>query len=212
MPHIQTYKIDDVSRVEVWKLTESVDDLLHLACLSPIEKESFSNIKHESRKREWLATRALLMSVLKRKVEIEKASSGRPFFKDEQINISISHTVGMVVVLLAENENLGVDVENLSRSIGRVAPRFLSEQELVACEQSEKQRRLMCHWCAKEAVFKAIDESDIDFANQIRLDSMNLQESEGSANWRFISKNGKEQKGTVRFIFAYGRCIASVVA
>ncbi|MCL3778971.1 4'-phosphopantetheinyl transferase superfamily protein [Prolixibacteraceae bacterium JC049] len=208
MAHLFTRNMNESSTLLAWELNESIEELLPLAELTEDEKHFFSSIKNEQRKREWLVTRVLLLTFLNRKVEVDKTAEGKPFLKNEEWNISISHTSTMVLVLFSKMKSIGVDVEKINRKIDRVAPRFLSTKELANCDTDDKQRMLVCHWCAKEAVFKAIDDTDIDFSEQIHIQGVRLDNSEGVANWQFFIDAKKDKEGTILFYFEKEHCIA----
>jgi 4'-phosphopantetheinyl transferase len=170
MAVIQIEKIEN-GLFGLWKITEEIEELLPLAKLSAQDLEFWSTIKAIQRKKEWLATRALLNELTGQTTKISYFSDGRPFLENLQTNISISHTKGYAAILLHDKEIPGIDIELDSRSAERVATRILSEEELINCRENEgySNKMLLIHWCAKEAIFKMVPEHSVSYLNQIHI-------------------------------------------
>ena len=71
----------EIGILGIWKLSESVVDLVSLFHFSKQEKEEFSKIKSDRRKAEYLAARLLLQELLNEKHEIQYLESGKPEIK-----------------------------------------------------------------------------------------------------------------------------------
>jgi 4'-phosphopantetheinyl transferase EntD len=168
--------------IGLWSISEELDELLLMAGLSEQDKKNFSEISALHRKKEWLATRVLLAKMVRQPDTIKYHNDGRPFLGSGLFNISISHTTGCVAVLLHRYLSPGVDIELISRQAARVASRFLSPEEYDACyEKSEYSNiRLLLYWCAKEAVFKMVPYSNIEFSTDIRIMMNDLPNDQGS--------------------------------
>jgi 4'-phosphopantetheinyl transferase len=155
----------------LWHITEEIEDLLPLAKLSPLDLETWSAIHAVQRKKEWLATRAILNELTGESIQISYFADGRPYLKEHPMNISISHTKCYAAILLHDTATPGIDIELDSRSAERVATRILSPLELEACKDKEgySNRKLLIHWCAKEAIYKMVPENSISYAKQIQI-------------------------------------------
>lgn len=170
MAVIQIEKTED-GLYGLWKITEEMEELLPLAKLSPQDLETWSAIKAIQRKKEWLATRALLNELTGQKIQINYYTDGRPFLGNNPTNISISHTKGYAAILLHDKKIPGIDIELNSRSAEKVATRILSPEELESCKEDEgySNKKLLIHWCAKETIFKMVPEHSISYLNQIHI-------------------------------------------
>ena len=179
MAVIQIEKIEN-GLFGLWKITEEIEELLPLANLSAPDLEIWTAFKASQRKKEWLATRALLKELTGRQNQISYFSDGRPFLDGDSMNISISHTKGYAAILLHEKEIPGIDIELNTRSAEKVATRILSPEELESCKEIEgySNQKLLIHWCAKESIFKMVPEHSISYLNQIHI-SLNGQIEEG---------------------------------
>ncbi len=170
MAVIQTDKIEN-GLLGLWEITEEIEELLLLVNLSPEDLDTWNTFKAVQRKKEWLATRALLYELTGQFIRIGYYSDGRPYLKDYPMNISISHTRGYAAVMLHSKPNPGLDIELLSRSAEKVADRILSPDELEACrtENGYSNKKLLIHWCAKEAIFKMVPEKQVSYLKNIRI-------------------------------------------
>jgi 4'-phosphopantetheinyl transferase EntD len=157
-------------RAGIWELTESPQELTEYFQFSPLEKTEFEKINAPKRQTEYLAIRLLLQKLSGRKTEISYQPDGKPVLKESKLNISISHSANLVVVLLAETA-CGVDAELKDRSIENVAKRFLHPDEISHINSSGNRRFLqILHWCAKEAIFKCSRQHGIQFDKQIKIE------------------------------------------
>jgi 4'-phosphopantetheinyl transferase len=175
----------------LWNIAEEIEDLLPLAKLSSRDLETWNAIKAIQRKKEWLATRALLNELTGRHLQIYYHTDGRPYLKGYPMNISISHTKGYAAVLLHGNAIPGIDIEMDLRSAERVATRILSPTELEACKENEgySNKKLLIHWCAKEAIFKMVPENSISYAKQIHISLNDISKEPHPFSGTFQTEN-----------------------
>jgi 4'-phosphopantetheinyl transferase len=167
-------------KLGVWNLTESAEKLTGIFQFSEEEKTAFQNIKNETRKQEFLAIRLLLQELLGKKTEIFYNEHRKPQLKSKNLNISISHCTGLVIVLVSDNK-AGIDVENRYRNTEKVAPRFLSEKEKNETENSpDPSLSRILYWCAKESVFKFSEHPEIEFKTQIQISPFIVNPAGGS--------------------------------
>jgi 4'-phosphopantetheinyl transferase len=86
--------------------------------------------------------------------EIANARSGRP------LHFNLSHTAGAVVTAISHIAEIGVDLENMERKVEAVpiaqsqfAPSEV--EDLIALDDTARQRRFYEYWTLKEAYAKA---------------------------------------------------------
>lgn len=163
--HIET----EIGPLGIWELTESTTSLLAAFRFSEATRAEFNPLKFEKRQREYLATRLLLGAMLQQDTEIVYSPSGKPKLKNHLMNISISHSDNLVVILLSDKK-AGIDVEIANRPIDRVAHRFLSPVEMLNVQNCpDPQKAKIIYWGAKESIFKATDFKGIQFDRQIAV-------------------------------------------
>lgn len=94
-----------------------------------------------------------------------RSEAGKPALVDgaEGLSFNLSHTQGLIVVAVARNREVGVDVEWLSRSV-RAAPlsqRYFTESERSELESAPYDARTQCFlrlWTRREAHAKMTGE------------------------------------------------------
>ena len=170
-------KIED-GRVLVWKITESIDELLS-AIQHPDTIADFQKIKTEKRKFEFLAARVALKKILGKEYSVFYTEAGKPFLSENCCNISISHSGKWIAVAAHPFMQIGVDIECLSDKIQKLYKRFLSEEEQSDLLQGTNLKQLQIAWSAKEAMYKIIGKEAVDFAKQLRIYPFETEEING---------------------------------
>ena len=123
----------------------------------------------EHRQREWLTVRTLLKKMLGEEKQISYTTTGKPYLADSSYHISISHTKAYVALALDENYPVAVDIEQISSRVEKIRSRFMSETEEQHLSKTQPLIHLLLHWSAKEALYKYMDENDIDFQLQLHI-------------------------------------------
>ncbi len=185
-------ELENGATLSLWDITESEEELLKLSSVPKEELEELHLIKSSSRRRERLAVRALLNELFDGKVYLGHHDNGRPFLQNSLTEISISHTSRFVSILTHPEESVGVDIESLERSFSAVEKRALSNQEREMISDKQRNTHLAICWSAKEALYKRMSLTDVDFANQMLIKRFTPKES-GELQAVFIDKDGEEQ-------------------
>jgi len=157
------------AKLLVYELTETVDILLDNMNLSDDEKEQFEKIASEKRRLEYLGIRMCFQKLLGRKVEIKNEDEGKPYLIDNSFEISISHSKKWLAVIAHPMQKVGIDIEGRTDKINKIYKRFLSDTEQKELSNGENQSQLELAWSAKEALYKIIGNSAVDFSNHLRI-------------------------------------------
>ncbi len=189
---IQDLDDDYHSKLGVWKITESEEELRRLSSVPADELEEISYIRSESLRKQKFAVRALLDAMFGEKVYLSHHDNGKPYIENSAINISITHTDKYVAVILNDTEEVGIDCESLDRDFSAVEKKALSEEEIDSLDEDKRNEQLAIYWCAKEAVYKKMSQHNVDFAEQIEVDDFRLR-GEGELEATFIQKDGFEE-------------------
>jgi len=160
-------------RLALWKLNETVEFLEEKSHLTLFDQQLYSKISNECRKKEWLSIRVMLNEVLGFWPNITYMETGKPILNNHARHLSISHSKEMVGILLSTNPYAGIDIEKTNRNIDKILPRFLSDSEMKNVEESANPNSKIIHWCTKEAIFKSINEPNIDFSKQMKIEKIN---------------------------------------
>ena len=151
MPLLFTQTFGDAV-LGVWSKQETAEQLLPMICLHDADKAVYEQIGNDRRRTEWLTTRIVLRELLNRDVTIAHDSNSKPYIAENKSFISISHSKNMVAVMVAE-QNLGIDIEQITARTTKVRHKFLTDNELGWCK-TDTEHTLV--WTVKEAAYKLI--------------------------------------------------------
>jgi phosphopantetheinyl transferase len=162
----------------VWEITETTSELMELLnSKDNSEWEYIKTIKSETRKNEYLAVRLLLRDLTQKNFTIAYHPDGSPYLpNNDSLNISISHTKDYVTVILSEETAPGIDIEYCSPRAWKLKERFLSVDELKFVETDNIATSV---WCAKETVFKALKQENMDFIRHLTVVAFSGTENTG---------------------------------
>lgn len=161
--------------VAIWQITESEEELMAPLCDGEVLlEEARRRFKAPSRRLEWLSVRRLKHE-LGVTSPIAYLPSGRPYLKDDAHHISISHTRGYAAVAISELNPIGLDIEQRTDKVCRVRDKFLSREEKTFPLLAKKNvEAMIVVWTIKEAMFKLMDNTGIDFAEHFHVSPFEL--------------------------------------
>lgn len=153
----------------IWKIDESEEELLSLLDEKEWYLPFLREVAVDRRRKEWLATRVLLKTLLGRETRIAYKATGMPYLPDESYYLSISHTKGYAALLLTQHVFPGIDIEYISERVKKVAFRFMSKDELQQIKADSEIPSLLLYWSGKETIFKALCRENVDFREHLRI-------------------------------------------
>ena len=141
----------------LWKMDESAEELaLKYPVLCEEYADACQRFQHEGKRTERMSVRALLVEMNNGTLpEVSYNDAGKPILIDGRY-VSISHTKGVVAVIISERHPVGVDVEYCSDRVSKVAKRFVRDDEWT-----EDVDALLIIWSAKETVYKLFSEDHL---------------------------------------------------
>jgi len=161
--------------IAIWEITETLEELLQLS--NTISAADFNTKK---RKKEWIASR-LLLNEINPNYSISYNEFGAPELNNGSY-ISISHSKGLVAIIISQQQ-VGLDIEEISEKSLRVSSKFISENNL---KNLNKEKATLI-WCCKEAIYKWHQKGEVDFIADIKLHPFeNMEKGEISAKFRDI--------------------------
>ncbi|MDR1406388.1 MAG: 4'-phosphopantetheinyl transferase superfamily protein [Prevotellaceae bacterium] len=166
--NIQKHK--DGSVIAIWEITETEAALRQTCPLPHRDEEEMHFITSEQRRKERLVVYLLLEHLFGKKIYLGYYDNGRPFLQNEVGDISISHTPRFACVIYHPEKHVGIDIENTTRSFSAVEKKALSVKEQHYLNEKRRNIQLCLIWSAKEALYKYIGESGIDFAAQLEIE------------------------------------------
>ena len=170
MPQTGCYGFGDVS-VAVWAITETEGELL---AMLPAEYScTLAGVVGNGRRLEWLAVRALLVSLFGPHERIVYDGAGKPSLASGKCRISISHTDGYALLAYGGSP-FGVDVELVDRNLLPLARRVLRDDEAWIATAECANEMLLMRWCVSESLFKLVGNLGGTFRDNILMESAPL--------------------------------------
>jgi 4'-phosphopantetheinyl transferase len=170
----------------IWRLDESLEELLTLLKLPEKDQQTLADFKSEYRKREWLTVRVLLKVLMpSAHLSIRYDANGKPHLNGQEHSISISHTKNFVALILGKDAEIGVDLETIQPRIEKIAKRFVTEGEDTFIEPSKRINYQHVIWGTKEVLFKIYGKGELHFLDNIKVERFSLEEK-GELSGRIV--------------------------
>jgi len=160
----------------VWKIVEEVEYLKSeiYEQLNLDDKYYFENINNIRRRKEWLIVRILLKQKLENYECILYDFNNKPYLKSG-IKISISNSVDFVGIILSSNQEVAIDIEQISERSEKIKHKFMSKNEIKNIDISDINLWYTILWSVKETLYKMYGEKNLIFNKNIIIQKFNLK-------------------------------------
>ena len=141
--------------------------------LTETERELIAPLSARKRK-EWLASRDLLYKISgnANRLICVYDDFGKPVLEGSTQHISISHSELWCAAMIGDRP-CGVDIQTYSKTVERIAGRFLTADELQQVEDLPNPlHQLHLLWGAKECLYKAYGKKKLGFRENIHITSI----------------------------------------
>lgn len=168
MPLYQIRNLDYGSRLGIWKVEESIDELQSQLILNQDELNFFKSHKKRKRNLHWLASRVLLRNLLETDefIEVKEDEFGKPYLLNFEFEISITHSYDYAAVIISKNK-VGIDIEKMKKDLLFLAPKFMSIIEINDLNDIDHFKQLYVYWCAKESLYKLYGKKELAFKQNL---------------------------------------------
>ena len=163
MPIIDDLNLSPKTRVVIWEINESLQDLESKVVLSEYSIKLLNQKKSEIQKKQFLAIRNIFKLLSIEDNEVKYDQVGKPIFSQNKI-LSISHSGDYATVITSDNP-VGIDIEKISDKAMKIKHKFL-DIELNYPLELNNQISLV-YWNIKESIYKAVGITGIDFKKNI---------------------------------------------
>jgi len=185
MPLYKTIKINSNTKILIWQITESYQELFDTVILNESNAIRLKGMKSEIHQRAFLSVRKLFQEAGYSDFDLYYDEFGKPHLHDGTY-ISITHSHQFSAIILSEIA-VGIDLELQRDKIIRIADKFV-DSEFLFLEKEKNQeyiRKLTVIWGAKEAIFKIRNEKGISFKEHIKVNSFDIEDSKTIAELHF---------------------------
>lgn len=184
MPIYKSEEIMPGTRLLVWKITESEEELAAVA-LKPACHGRIDRMKSNQHRRGFLSVRWLLKEAGYSDFDLHYDADGKPYLEDGNF-ISITHSYGFSAIIVG-NRNVGIDMELRREKVITIADKFIDKEfaYLDPMHMGTYMHMLIVIWGVKEAVFKMISRVGLSFKQHMDVQPFNYYESKGTATVKF---------------------------
>jgi 4'-phosphopantetheinyl transferase len=164
-----------VGQVDVWLVSlsnvSSSEAFAFLQLLSEPEQARWQRFKVKDARLQYLITRALVRTTLSRYADVpaqtwqfETNAYGRPHISQPKVSsnlqFNLSNTAGLVVCAVSIDCEIGIDVENITRTVDtdELAPSVFAPAEVAdfrGARLEDRRDRFFSYWTLKESYIKA---------------------------------------------------------
>ncbi|MDR6968919.1 phosphopantetheinyl transferase [Flavobacterium arsenatis] len=188
MPLHETKIHEENTKIYIWKITETFEDLFDQVLLNDTNLIRLNNMKSELHQRGFLSVRMLLQSAGYSDNDLYYDEFGKPHLADGK-HISITHSFGFSAIIIS-NQNTGIDIEMQREKITLIADKFIdTEFDFLEKEAADYIRKLTVIWGVKESIFKIQNEVGISFKDHISVFPFELEDKKTSALLTFANLN-----------------------
>ena len=190
MPLHQIITHDLSTKIYIWKIEESFEDLFDEVVLNDINLIRLNTMKSEMHQRGFLSVRKLLQEAGYSDFDLHYDQDGKPHLKhsfeenqDEKF-ISISHSFQFSTIIISDKP-VGIDIELAKEKVLKIASRFMDISHIEGLLEEEQIRKATVVWGIKESVFKIKNEKGISFPDHIFESAFLLSDKKATAQLSF---------------------------
>ena len=168
MPLYKTITVNKDTKVLIWKIEESYEELRKGIDLTSHCQSRLEGMKSDIHRRGFLSVRHLLAEEGYTDHDLFYDAEGKPHLRDEK-SISITHSFIFSAIIIG-NAAVGIDIEKQRDKILLIAQKFTPIQEYRTLANFEALiRKLTIVWGAKEAIYKLYAQPGVSFLQNINI-------------------------------------------
>lgn len=190
MPLYKSINTTPHSKVFIWKVEETTQELQNGIQLTEKNQERLNGMKSELHQKGFLAVRQLLKLAGYDDSDVVYDKYGKPHLNDGKF-ISITHSFNFCGLIVAENTSVGIDIEKQRDKIIRIADKFTPFEEYKHLSTEELIKKLTIVWGAKESLYKIYGKKQLLFKDHIYVEDFDLQDHTTIGEIRYDNNNTK---------------------
>ncbi|CAM4300985.1 4'-phosphopantetheinyl transferase superfamily protein [Zobellia roscoffensis] len=169
MPLYKIVKVNKDTKVYIWKVTESEQELSKGIDLTPHCQNRMDGMKSELHRRGFLSIRHLMAEAGYVDADLFYDEFGKPHLKDGK-KISITHSNHFTGIIVSAKHEVGIDIEMQREKILRIAHKFTPIEEYRTIANTDALiRKLTIVWGSKEALYKIYAQQGLSFIHHINV-------------------------------------------
>ncbi|WP_299156976.1 4'-phosphopantetheinyl transferase superfamily protein [uncultured Tenacibaculum sp.] len=175
MPIHKTLTVNETSKVLIWKIEESFEDLSKDIVLTQNSADRVNNMKSDLHRRGFLSVRQLLKEVGYTDADLVYDEYGKPHLKDGKF-ISITHSFTFSGIIVSSEKPVGIDIEKQRDKIVKIAHKFTPIEEYKSIANHDALvSKLTIVWGAKESLYKIYGKKKLLFLENIYIEDFSFE-------------------------------------
>lgn len=180
MPVHKTLTVNKTTKVLIWKIEESFENLSEGIELTQSSKDRVNNMKSDLHRRGFLSVRHLLNEFGYTDADLVYDEYGKPHLKDGKF-ISITHSFTFSGIIISDDKPVGIDIEKQRDKILKIAHKFTPIEEYKSIANHEALvSKLTIVWGAKESLYKIYGKKKLLFLDNIYIEDFSFETNETS--------------------------------
>lgn len=180
----KTLTISSETKVFIWKIEESIDELKAGITLTTNSEARLNSMKSELHQKGFLSIRHLLKEINLNDADLEYDEFGKPHLKEGYI--SITHSFNFTAIIYSTNKVVGIDIEKQRDKILKIAHKFTPFQEYkTIANHTALISKLTIVWGAKESLYKIYGKKKLRFLEHIYIDDFKFEDERTIGEIRF---------------------------
>ena len=197
MPLYKTITVNSNTKVLIWKIEESTEELKNGISLTEKNTARLDGMKSDIHQKGFLSIRHLLKEVGLTDADLDYDAYGKPHL-DAGRYISISHSFTFTAIIFSDNLPVGIDVEKQREKILKIAHKFTPFEEYKTIANVDALiSKLTIVWGAKESLYKIYGKKKLLFLHHIFVDDFKFEDKKTKGEIRF---NGEEASYKIEFL------------
>lgn len=184
MPLYKTINVTPTTKVLIWKIEESFEELSRGISLTKHCRDRVDGMKSDLHRRGFMSIRHLLAVEGYTDFDLFYDMYGKPHLTDEN-HISITHSFIFSAIIISDIE-VGIDIEKQRPKILKIAHKFSPIEGYADLPSDEiRMRKLTMVWGAKESLYKSFAMAGVSFIQHIYVEDFSMDHLETTADVRF---------------------------
>ncbi|MCL7762340.1 4'-phosphopantetheinyl transferase superfamily protein [Polaribacter sp. Z014] len=188
MPLYKSLTINENTKVFIWKIDESFNELNKNVLLSDKSQIRLDSMKSDLHQRGFLSVRHLLKEAGYSDTDLIYDEFGKPHLKDGKY-ISITHSFTFSGLIVSDDLHVGIDIEMQRDKILKIAHKFTHVKEYVTiANHDDLIRKLTIVWGGKESLYKIYGKKQLRFLENIYIEDFKFSDVKTTGEIRYKNR------------------------
>ena len=166
----KTLTVSPATKVLIWKIEESIEDLKKGISLTEKNTQRLDSMKSALHQKGFLSIRHLLKEVGLTDADLIYDEHGKPHLNAGRY-ISISHSFTFTAIIFSYETPVGIDIEKQREKILKIAHKFTQIEEYKTIANVDALiSKLTIVWGAKESLYKIYGKKKLLFLHHIYIE------------------------------------------